>query len=104
MPTGTRATPPPARAPPPPRRTRPPFNGLLLAVWGSAPNDTRVYADGVPIPTLYHFGGLRSTISSEMVENVTLLPGGYDVQHGRGLGGAVEIETRAPRADGIHGF
>ncbi|MDB4970273.1 MAG: TonB family protein / TonB-dependent receptor, partial [Myxococcales bacterium] len=83
---------------------RPPFNGLLLAIWGSAPNDTRVYADGVNIPTLYHFGGLRSTVSSEMVQNVTLLPGGYDVQHGRGLGGAVEIETRDPRSDGIHGF
>ena len=28
---------------------RPPFNGGLIAVWGSPPGDTRVYADGVYI-------------------------------------------------------
>jgi TonB family protein len=83
---------------------RPPFNGGLIAVWGSPPGDTRVYADGVYIPTLYHFGGVRSTINASIVSNLTLFPGGYDVQHGRGLGGAVEIETREPRHDGFHGF
>ena len=30
--------------------------------------DTRVYADGVYIPTLYHFGGLRSTVNAALVE------------------------------------
>ena len=83
---------------------RPPFNGGLIAVWGSPPGDTRVYADGVFIPTLYHFGGIRSTVGSSLVQSLTLLPGGYDVEHGRGLGGVVEIETRDPRTDGIHGF
>jgi TonB family protein len=83
---------------------RPPFNGGLLAVWGSPPGDTRVYADGVYIPTLYHFGGLRSTLNPSMVNSLTLLPGGYSVEHGRGLGGVIELETRDPRTDGIHGF
>ena len=87
-----------------PGLARAPFNGGLLAVWGSALGDTRVYADGVYIPTLYHFGGLRSTVNAALVSSLTLLPGGYDVEHGRGLGGVVEIETRAPRTDGIHGF
>ena len=87
-----------------PGLARAPFNGGLLAVWGSALGDTRVYADGVYIPTLYHFGGLRSTVNAALVNSLTLLPGGYDVEHGRGLGGVVEIETRAPRNDGIHGF
>jgi hypothetical protein len=87
-----------------PGLARAPFNGGLLAVWGSALGDTRVYADGVNIPTLYHFGGLRSTVNASLVSSLTLLPGGYDVDHGRGLGGVVEIETRAPRSDGIHGF
>ena len=32
------------------------------------------------------------------------LPGGYGVDHGRGLGGVIEVETRAPRTDGYHGF
>ncbi|HXU72861.1 MAG TPA: TonB-dependent receptor plug domain-containing protein [Polyangia bacterium] len=87
-----------------PGLARAPFNGGLLAVWGSAPNDTRVYADGVYIPTLYHFGGVRSTVNSALVNSLTLLPGGYDVEHGRGLGGVIEIETRNPRTDGLHGF
>ena len=46
---------------------RAPFGIGLLPVWGSSPVDTRVYVDGVNIPTLYHFGGLRSTVNSEMV-------------------------------------
>jgi TonB family protein len=83
---------------------RPPFNGGLIAVWGSPPGDTRVYADGVYIPTLYHFGGIRSTINPSIVQSLTLLPGGYAVDHGRGLGGVVELETRDPRSDGVHGF
>ncbi len=83
---------------------RAPFGGGLLVVWGSAPQDTRTYVDGVHIPTLYHFGGLRSTVNSEMVSSLQFMPGGYSVEHGRGLGGVVEIETRNPRSDGYHGF
>src|SRR5205807_5314277 len=79
---------------------RSPFGGGLLPVWGSAPNDTRIYVDGVHIPTLYHFGGLRSTVNGEMVESLTFLPGGYGVEYGRGLGGVIEVETRKPRTDG----
>src|SRR6185437_9852351 len=30
-----------------------------LVVWGAAPQDTRVYVDGVRIPLLYHGGGVR---------------------------------------------
>lgn len=83
---------------------RPPFNGGLVVVWGSGPNDTRTYVDGVFIPTLFHFSGLRSTVNSELVQSLTLLPGGYGADYGRGLGGVVEIESRAPRTDGYHGF
>ena len=80
------------------------FGGGQLVVWGSSPQDTRTYVDGVYIPTLYHFGGLRSTVNGEMVDKLSFLPGGYGVDYGRGLGGVVEVETRKPRADGYHGF
>jgi TonB family protein len=83
---------------------RSPFGGGLLVVWGSAPQDTRTYVDGVYIPTLYHFGGLRSTVNGEMVQSLSFLPGGYNVDYGRGLGGVVEIGTRKPREDAVHGF
>jgi TonB family protein len=83
---------------------RAPFGLGQLIVWGSAPGDTRTYVDGVYIPTLYHFGGLRSTVNSEFVSALQFLPGGYGVEYGRGMGGVVEIESRRPRSDGYHGF
>lgn len=73
-----------------------------LVVWGAAPEDTRVYVDGVPLPRLYHDGGLRSVMSSDLVESVELVPGGYGVAHGRGLGGIVLVGMR-PLEEGFHG-
>jgi TonB family protein len=84
--------------------SRAPFGIGLLPVWGSAPQDTRVYVDGVNVPLLYHFGGLRSTVNSEMVQSLTFVPGAYQAEHGLGLGGIVDVETRQPRADGWHGY
>jgi TonB family protein len=83
---------------------RAPFGLGLLIVWGSAPQDTRTYVDGVYIPTLYHFGGLRSTVNSEIVQDLSFSPGGYGAERGLGLGGIIDIDTRRPRSDGYHGF
>jgi len=83
---------------------RAPFGGGQIIVWGTAPNSTRSYVDGVAIPTLYHFGGLRSTVNSEMVQDLSFRPGGFGVEYGRGFGGVIEIDTRKPKDSGIHGF
>ena len=61
---------------------RAPFGGGQLIVWGSSPFDTRTYVDGVYIPTLYHFGGLRSTVNSEFVSALKFLPGRTVLSHG----------------------
>lgn len=82
---------------------RAPFGAGQIVVWGSAPQDTRVYADGVPIPRVYHFGGLRSTINAEFVEDVVFRPGAYGADYGRGLGGVIDIATRAPKGEHWHG-
>ena len=79
------------------------FGSGALVVWGAAPEDTRVYVDGVRVPLLYHGGGLRSTIHSDLVRTIDLAPGGWGVEYGRGLGGLVNVTTRAPRADRAHG-
>ncbi len=72
-----------------------------LIVWGSAPNETRVNVDGVEIPTLYHVGGLRSTINSDLVRSINLSPGSYGADYGRGLGGLVRIDLGlAPQGGG----
>jgi TonB family protein len=83
---------------------RAPYGIGLLPVWGSSPIDTRVFVDGVNVPALYHFGGLRSTVNSEMVDALTFVPGGYQVDHGLGLGGVIDVHTRTPRSDGLHGY
>lgn len=64
-----------------------------LVVWGAAPEDTGVYIDGVPVPRLYHDGGLRSVVGSDFVKSVELVPGGYGAAYGRGLGGLVSVKT-----------
>jgi TonB family protein len=74
-----------------------------VVVWGAAPEDTRVYVDGMRIPLLYHYGGFRSVIHSDMVRSVELIPGGYGAQYGRGLGGLVKVDTRDPASDRLHG-
>lgn len=72
-----------------------------VVVWGAAPADTRVYVDGVRVPALYHFGGLRSVVHSDLVQSVELVPGAYGAAYGRGLGGLVTVDTRDPSGDGL---
>lgn len=74
-----------------------------LIVWGAAPQDTRIYVDGVPLPRLYHEGGLRSVVHPVLVESLELVPGGYGAAYGRGLGGMVSVTTRAPDGPRVRG-
>ena len=74
-----------------------------LVVWGAAPQDTRVYVDGVRLPALYHTSGLRSVLSGDLVRSIELVPGGYGAGYGRGLGGVVLVQTAPLAGDGIHG-
>lgn len=80
------------------------FGGGQLVVWGSAPKDTRVYVDGVEIPALYHGSGLRSTVATDLVKSIDLVPGAFGAEYGRGLGGLVRVETRDLPPEGVHGF
>ncbi len=74
-----------------------------LVVWGAAPEDTRVYLDGIHVPRLYHDGGYRSILPSGFVKSVELIPGGYGPGYGRGLGGIVTISMRPLDDEGFHG-
>jgi TonB family protein len=74
-----------------------------LVVWGAAPQDTRVYVDGVRVPRLYHDGGLRSVVHTDLVQSVELAPGGYGAAYGGGLGGLVTVQLRPLDDTGFHG-
>ncbi|MBI5070107.1 MAG: TonB-dependent receptor [Deltaproteobacteria bacterium] len=69
----------------------------LLVVRGGNPGDTRVYVDGVEVPTIFHFGGLTSIVPAEAVEAVDFEAGNFGVRHGRATGGMVELRTRDPQ-------
>lgn len=76
---------------------RSPFGIGLLVVRGSDPNDSAVTLDGIPVPMLFHFGGLTSVVSSDVIESLEFYPGNFGARFGRALGGAVELRTRDPR-------
>jgi len=65
---------------------------------------SRVYLNGHPIPAAFHFGDLRSTVGNGMIESLDVTPGNYDARFGSANGGVVDVQTRRPASDGLHGF
>lgn len=78
------------------------FFSSQIIVRGSASGDTRCYLDGIPIPTLFHFGGLKSTYNSDALASVDLYPGGFNVEYGDAVGGTIEIKGRPGKTDRLH--
>ena len=82
---------------------RTPLNGLLI-VRGSAPEDTRVFADGAEIPLAYHFGGLRSVLPVGMLDSIEFYPGNFSPMYGRATGGVVDIQIKKLAPPKIGGY
>ena len=82
---------------------RAPFGLGLLLVRGSNPDDTGIFVDGHEVPALFHFLGGPSIFNADMLDSVTLYPGGFSARFGRHHGGVVALETRDTKDDGIHG-
>jgi len=84
--------------------SRPPLGVGLLVVRGSNPEDTTPYVAGHFLPILYHFGGITSIVSSELLSRIDFLPGNFSARYGRAMGGIVEVELRPPRKDRWGGY
>ncbi len=80
---------------------RTPFDLGFLIVNGANPLDTPVYYDGLQIPLLFHFGGGPAVVNAEFIDLLDFYPGGEGVRYGHGIGGAVDIESRALKVDHI---
>ena len=78
---------------------RAPLLGGALLVRGGMPADTQVMIEGVPVPTLYHFGGLRSVVNGAFVEELSFMPGGFPARYGNATAGVVDVTTHALKAD-----
>jgi TonB family protein len=79
------------------------FLSGALIVRGASSDETQTYIDGVPIPQLFHFLGGPSVISPEFIEKLDFYPGGFGAQYGRAIGGTVDVATRSPKDDSVHG-
>jgi hypothetical protein len=79
---------------------RAPFLSGSLIVRGSAPGDTQVLIDGTFLPAAYHFGGLGSTVATEMLDRLDFYPGNFSARFGRATGGIVDIGLRQPMREG----
>lgn len=82
---------------------RPPFGSGQLVVRGSRPSDTEPLFEGLPIPLLYHFGGLTSFVNPRLLDSIDFYPGNFSVRYGRKQGGIVEVRAADPKLDAIHG-
>lgn len=79
---------------------RAPFLSGSLMVRGSAPADTLVLVDGTFLPAAYHFGGLGSTVATEMLDRLEFYPGNFSARFGRATGGVVDMGLRQPMREG----
>ncbi|MCG8556016.1 MAG: TonB family protein [Proteobacteria bacterium] len=74
-----------------------------IIVRGSAPEDTRIFVEGIELPLVYHFGGLKSVLPASMLESIDFYPGNFGVQYGRALGGIFDARLKRLEPDGVHG-
>lgn len=74
-----------------------------LLIRGSGPFDNRIEIDRVPIPYVYHFGGLRSVVNSNLIESIDFQAGGFSALFGDATGGVLLANTRPGRKDRFGG-
>jgi TonB family protein len=73
---------------------RSPFASGQVIVRGAAPEDTRVFIDGLEAPLIYHFGGIRSVVPMPLLGSIDFYPGNFGVQYGRATGGIVDVSLK----------
>ncbi len=84
--------------------SRRPFGGGgQLILRGANPGDSKVLLEGMEIPLIYHFGGLRSSFNSAFLEALEFVPGNFSAEFGRAIGGIVNVKVRDPADDMFRG-
>lgn len=78
---------------------RPPFGLGAFVLRGSDPEDTLVNLEGQPFSSAFHLYGLATTVATDLIERIELLPGNFSSRYGRVAGGVVDVTLRAPPRD-----
>ncbi len=76
--------------------------GIILQ--GADPEDTRFYVNGHQIPLIFHSLGFSSVFVPEAIQSVDLLTAGFGSEYGRTVGGNINLTTRDPKLDRMHGM
>ena len=66
----------------------------ILYIRGSGPGDTIYYLDRTPLGYPFHYGGLASTISSNIIDNIHIYAGGYGAEFGLDSQTVLDILSR----------
>ncbi len=80
-----------------------PGSGQII-VRGSGPEDTGIFIEGINVPLIYHFGGIRSVVPGNIIESIDFYPGNFSVYYGRAIGGILDATFRRLKPDQIHGI
>ena len=75
---------------------RVPFGGGGLVIRGSNPGDAGAVVNGHFVPLIFHFGGIRSVLPSELIQRLDFYPGNFSTKFGRFSGGIVDLELKRP--------
>ena len=67
------------------------------------PEDNRFYLDRAPLFYPYHFGGLVSTVNSEILNRIDVYAGGFGAEFGADAQAVIDIYSRRGREDRIGG-
>jgi TonB family protein len=85
-----------------PGTARPAYDNGEIIIRGSRPEDSQIYIDSMPVPLLFHFGGLTSVVNSDLLERIDFYPDNFSVRYGNAIGGVVDATLRAPKTDRLH--
>ena len=78
------------------------FGGQLY-VRGGGPEDNQIYFDRYPLANAYHFGGLVSTVSSEILQRIDIYAGGFGAEYGQDSQAIIDIYSRPGNRKNLRG-
>lgn len=80
---------------------RPQFGLGQFVIRSAPPEETLVTLEGHPIGSPFHLYGLASSIATDLIERIEMIPGNFSARYGRVSGGVVNVTLRAPRRDRV---
>ncbi len=78
------------------------FSGALY-IRGGSDEDNLYYFDRVPVGYPYHFGGLVSSLSSEIIDRIDVYAGGYGAEFGVDSQAVIDIYSQNSSAENLRG-